>query len=281
MALRQHRTSLTVLSLTGLLVAGLGTAAQAGSQAAAPHFEAPTLSAAQLAGTPDPGRGWIFGSVVDTNGDPVENARVEVYDYWGDVEGPMSSGLTYGGEFELYRLPAGPDALYQVKVSTGPGSPHPIRTTWVGDEDGIELKRRQVLELPPITVKYQKVASRTSAAVAPARMGHGSKARVTVRVAPGAGSDLRPTGKVTYQVLSGSKKVDAGTGTLRNGTVTLSTRRLAGPPAVTCTKAQKKKRKCPKQAKQRAYSVNVSYAGSPQFKASKAAPVKLVVTFKK
>jgi len=280
MALRQHRTSLTVLALTGLLVGGLGTAAQAGSQDPAPRFEAPVLSAAQLAGTPDPGRGWIFGTVVDPRGNPIENAVVEAYDYWEDVDGVMSSGLTYGGEFKLYRLPAGPDALYMLKV-TVPDSAHPIRTTWVGEEDGIELKRRQVLELPAITVKYQKVASRTSATVAPARVGHGSKARVTVRVAPTGGSDLRPTGKVTYQVMSGSQKVDAGSGTLRNGTVTLSTAKLAGPPKVTCTRAQKKKRKCPKQAQQRAYSVNVSYAGSPEFNASKAAPVRLVVTFKK
>ena len=283
MALRPRRTGALALAVTGLLAAGLGpvTAQAVGQDDDAPRFAAPTLSAAELAGTPDPGRGWIFGSVVDPGGKPVENVRVEAYDYWEDVEGAMSSGLTYGGAFELYRLPAGPDALYMLKISTGPGSAHPIRTTWVAEDDGLELKRRQVLELDPITVRYQKVASRTTATASRSTIAHRSRAKVTVRVAPGAGSTLVPTGKVRYQVKAGAKTVDSGTAILRNGAVRLRTAKLAGPPAVTCTKAQRKKKRCPAQPKQRAYSVRVSYAGSAQFTASSAAKVPLKVTFRR
>ncbi|WP_166389427.1 carboxypeptidase-like regulatory domain-containing protein [Nocardioides ochotonae] len=282
MALRPRRSGALALALTGLLAAGLGpVTAQAVGDSDAPRFAAPTLTAAQLAGTPDPGRGWIFGTVVDPSGNPVENARVEAFDYWEEVDGVMSSGLTYGGDFELYRLPGGPDALYMLRVSTGPDSAHPIRTTWVGVDDGIELKRREVLELDPITVRYQKVASRTTAKAVRSTLGNRSRAALTVRVAPGAGSTLVPAGKVTYLVKAGGKTVDAGTATLRNGAVRVRTAKLAGPAKVTCTKAQRKKKRCPVQPQKRDYSVRVSYAGSTQFKASSAAVVRFAVTFRR
>ncbi|MQW74418.1 hypothetical protein GHK92_00870 [Nocardioides sp. dk4132] len=284
MALRPRRSGVLALTLTGLLAAGLApVAAQAVDRDTAPRFEAPTLTAAQLAGTPEPGRGWIFGSVVDPSGKPVENARVEAYDYWEDIDGVLSSGLTYGGDFELYKLRGGPDMLYMLKVSTGPGSAHPIRTTWVGEEDGIELKRREVLELDPITVRYQKVASLTTAKASRTTIGNRSRASVSVRVAPGAdtGSTAVPSGKVSYQVKSGAKTVDSGSATLRDGVVTLRTGKLAGPAKVTCTKAQRKKKRCPAQPKQRAYSLSVSYAGSAQFKASAARSLPLKVTFRR
>lgn len=285
MALRPRRSGVLALTLTGLLAAGLApVAAQAVDRAAdrdpAPRFEAPILTAAQLAGAPEPGRGWIFGSVVDPSGHPVENARVEVYDYWEDVDGVLSSGLTYGGDFELYQLRGGPDVLYMLKVSTGPGS-HPIRTTWVGKDDGIELKRGQVRELPPITVRYQKVASRTTAKASRTTIGNRARASFSVRVAPGKGSTAVPSGKVSYQVKSGAKTVDSGSATLRDGVATLRTGKLAGPAKVTCTKAQRKKKRCPAQPKQRAYSLSVSYAGSTQFKASAARSLPLKVTFRR
>lgn len=279
MALRPHRASVIALTLTGLLVTGLGpVAAQAGARDDAPRFAAPELSAAQLAGTPERGRGWIFGTVVDAAGKPVENARVEAFDYWGETAGPVSSGLTYDGKFELYRLPA---ELYTIKISTGPDSPHPIRTTWLGEEDGVELKGRQVLTLPKTTVGYQKVASRTTASLMSASVANNSTAKIKVKVAAGAGSSLTPTGKVSYQVTSGTKTVSSGSGKLNGATLTLTTGKLAGPPAVTCTKAQKKKGKCPKQTQKRAYSVSISYAGSAHFKGSSTRIAQLVVTFKK
>lgn len=282
MALRPRRTparALVPLLAVGLaagLVTGVGAAAQAGSQDASPRYAEPTLSAAELTGTPRPGYGWIVGTVVDADGLPVENARVEAHDYWEEIEGPIASGLTYGGEFRLYGLRA---EYYQLKISTGPGSAHPLRTTWVGREDGIRLRGRQILELKPATVAYQKVDSTTTTKAVKAKVGNRAKARITARVVGGAPSTLVPAGSVTYRIRDGKKVVGSGSAALRDGVASIRTARLAGPPKATCTKAQKRKRACPRQVKQRRYTVEVSYRGSDRFAASAARPLTLTVTF--
>lgn len=89
-----HRTA--ALAAAAIVVSGTGLGvAQAAASTASPLANTSFKTVAASTGQWD-----VSGSVLDSDGDPLDDVSVEAFKIHGDA--PVASSITYGGEFDLY-----------------------------------------------------------------------------------------------------------------------------------------------------------------------------------
>jgi hypothetical protein len=221
---------------------------------------------------PPDGSTWIVGTTTDQAATGQDNVNVEAWSVDPAATAPLASSLTYGGEnynavaaHGFFRLEVPSDQPYRIVFSAvndqedgdafrmqryGHGRPIVVRTS-------SRAGAGRVRDLGTIQlVRQGKVASKTKAAVRPAKLHAGQRGKLRITVSSPYVNDV--TGRVVVKVAG--KKLKARLHVADHGAL---------------------KMKLPKLHRVGKHKVSVRFVGTNSVHASKAKPVKVKVARKK
>ncbi|WP_028643469.1 carboxypeptidase-like regulatory domain-containing protein [Nocardioides sp. URHA0020] len=203
---RRVVASLVLLLAVGIVAHGVPGAAAHTSPAASADAE-PTSSLRLVPTKPEPGTGWIQGTVVDRAGRLLDGVDVEAYDVrdlredpdadpvanWQTYEHPQ--GGPEHGWFRLYDLAPG---TYKVKITSPSGTPKKerYRTLWTKP---VKVGKGSIVRLGPTAITLvNRVPAKLTVQVVDARVKTGQSPRLKLRL---SSADVRAiTGSVRVRV---------------------------------------------------------------------------------